>query len=82
MLNKNIFENVFKMFYGIIKYFAKLFFELVFNIIYIQRHIKKNILYPEQQRYGNRMPPVASGDPPHGCAADSRWPTSYIVCRW
>ena len=30
----------------------------------------------------HRMPPVASGGPPHRCPADSGWPTSYIVCRW
>ena len=31
---------------------------------------------------GHRVPTVASGGPPHGCMADSGWPTSYIVYWW
>ena len=43
---------------------------------------------PRQQRNGRPpvahhwIPPVSGGGPPHGCPADSGWPTSYIVCQW
>ena len=53
-----------------------------------QVNFYSDLLTPRQQRSGGppvthqRMTPVASGGPPHGCPADSRWPTSYIVRRW